>query len=324
MQKLLAILFLAAVVLSARPVVAVTILTVPVGNPGNAGELSGAGAGGSGPDAIVGSVSYNYRIGKYEVTNAQYAEFLNAKAASDPLGLYNTLMDSSIGGITRNGSSPSFTDATIAGRGDKPVIRVSWYDAIRFANWLHNGQASGDTETGAYTLFGGSPTPSNGLSITRNAGAIWFLASESEWYKAAYYDSTGSSYFDYPTASNTAPIAEAPPGGGNSANYDPAVLDLTNVGAYTASDSPYGTFDQGGNLWEWNEALISGSSRSLRGGSWDSTGNKLLASLRFDLDPSFEFDILGFRVATIPEPSTAVLAIVGMVCLAIAGWRRKR
>ncbi len=71
--------------------------------------------------------------------------------------------------------------------GDKPVNYVSWYDSIRFANWLNNGQGTGDTETGAYTLLGGTPTPSNGVSITRNAGATWFLPSEDEWYKAAYH-----------------------------------------------------------------------------------------------------------------------------------------
>ena len=62
---------------------AVVIETVPVGNVGNAGELSGAGAGGRGPDRICGAVDYAYNIGKYEVTNAQYAEFLNAAAATD-------------------------------------------------------------------------------------------------------------------------------------------------------------------------------------------------------------------------------------------------
>ena len=136
--------------------VAVTIDTVPIGNPGNAGELSGAGAcaGGYGPDAIVAAVAYNYRIGTTEVTNSQYAEFLNAKAASDPFGLYNTFMSDGLnyGGITQSGPSGSYTYATIAGRGDMPVNWVSWYDSIRFANWLHNGQGSGDTETGAYTL----------------------------------------------------------------------------------------------------------------------------------------------------------------------------
>ncbi len=162
---------------------AVTINTVPVGNAGNAGEVQSQGT--------FGAVADDYRIGRTEVSNAQYVAFLNAKAASDPLALYNTSMGSGFGGITRSGSSPNFTYAVIALRGDMPVNFVSWYDSIRFANWLNNGQASGDTETGAYTLLGGTATPSNGLSITRNAGATWFLTSEDEWYKAAYHKNDG-------------------------------------------------------------------------------------------------------------------------------------
>ena len=81
-----------------QPALAATISTVPVGNAGNTGELSGAGAGGAGPDAIVGDVAYKYRIGTTEVTNAQYVDFLNAKAISDPLGLY--------GVSSRSGTTP--------------------------------------------------------------------------------------------------------------------------------------------------------------------------------------------------------------------------
>ena len=71
---------------------ALTMETVPVGNPGNAGELSGAGAGGYGPDRICGAVGYTYQIAKYEVTPGQYTEFLNAVAKTDTYGLYNADM----------------------------------------------------------------------------------------------------------------------------------------------------------------------------------------------------------------------------------------
>ncbi len=316
--SLLLVLFCAISFFAPLPALAVTIPTVPVGNAGNAGELQILGT--------VGAVPYNYRIGTTEVSNAQYVAFLTAKAASDPLGLYNTDMSSLFGGITQSGSSGSFTYAVIAGRGDMPVNFVSWYDSIRFANWLNNGQGTGDTETGAYTLLGGTATPSNGTSITRNAGATWFLTSEDEWYKAAYHKNDGvtGNYFDYPTSSDTAPISEIPAGGSNSANYDNAVGYMTVVGAYTGSDSPYGTFDQGGNLWEWNEALMQVVFRRLRGGEFDSPSFVLEAAVLVIDNPTSESFIYGFRVATVPEPSTAVLAIVGMVCLAIAGWRRRK
>ncbi len=74
----------------------VVIDTVPVGNPGNAGELSGSGAGGFGPDRICGSVGYTYNVGKYEVTAGQYTEFLNAVARTDTYGLYNANMDTAV------------------------------------------------------------------------------------------------------------------------------------------------------------------------------------------------------------------------------------
>src|SRR6185295_16310335 len=101
-------------------------------------------------------------------------------------GLYNTSMGSGseFGGITRSGSSGSYTYSAIAGRENMPVNFVSCFDAIRFANWMNNGQGSGDTESGAYTLLGGTATPSNGFTVTRNAGATTFLTTEDEWYKA--------------------------------------------------------------------------------------------------------------------------------------------
>ena len=324
--SLLLVIFCAISFFAPLTVWAVTIDTVPVGNPGNTGDTEVVTSGTADGTSGYGSVAYNYRIGTHEVTNAQYVEFLNAKAASDPFDLYHASMGDifQTGGITQSGSSPSFTYAVNGSRGDMPVNFVSWYDSIRFANWLNNGQGGGDTETGAYTILGGTPEPSNGLSITRNPGATWFLTSEDEWYKAAYHKNDGvtGNYFDYPTSSDTAPIAEAPAGGSNSANYGAFVL--TDVGAYTASDSPYGTFDQAGNVWEWTEALIIGSSRGVRGGSIASSLINLRSSSRFVGPPPVGISTVGFRVATVPEPSTAVLAIVGMIGLALYGWRRKR
>jgi probable HAF family extracellular repeat protein len=166
---------------------AVTIETVSVGNTGNPADVH--------PSASFGSVAYPYHIGTYEVTNAQYVEFLNAvdPIAINALALYNPGMsDIDEGGILRNIFAPNGSKYDVRpGRDNNPVIFVTWYDAVRFANWLHNGQGNSDTENGAYTLLGGTPTPSNANSISRNPGAKWFLPSENEWYKAAYHKNDG-------------------------------------------------------------------------------------------------------------------------------------
>jgi formylglycine-generating enzyme required for sulfatase activity len=310
-----------AVLLVALPTGAVTMDWVYVGNAGNS------------PDTAAncwadncGSVSYAYYMSKYEVTNVQYVEFLNAKAASDPLGLYNTEMDDTpVGGISRSGMSGAYTYAVKTGFAQKPVIFVSFYDALRFVNWLSNGQGSGDTEFGAYTLLGGTPAPSNGLSVKRNPGATTFLTSENEWYKAAYYG-PGGVYFDYPTGTDSEtgcvePAADT----GNSANCYSAVAALTDVGAYALSGSPYGTFDQGGNVWELNEEIIIGVFRGLRGGTWGGTPNLLSAPLREVFDPTFENQAVGFRVASlVPEPGQGLLGSTVALVLGALRVRRTR
>ena len=83
---------LAVVLLTASGAKAVDIENVFVGNAGNPGEWSGESHGGFGPDRMCGAVHYEYNIGKYEVTAGQYTELLNAVAADDTYGLYNTNM----------------------------------------------------------------------------------------------------------------------------------------------------------------------------------------------------------------------------------------
>jgi len=292
---------------------AITIDTVPIGNPGNAADFPGNG--------IFGSVSTTYRIATTEVTNAQYVTFLNSVAASDPFALYNTNMSFySRGGILRTGVSGSYSysvkpDVPDGGPGgtnytygDKPVILVSWFDAARFANWVNNGATAGaPTETGAYTM-------ANGVGVSRNAGATWFLPTENQWYKAAYYDGTAGVYYDYPTRSNTAPNNNIPPNdSGNSANYyvggftQNESYPLTSAGAYALSKSPYGTADQGGNVWEWTETTGTTTSlRIRRGGAYDTDASTLNAAYRDPQSSGLEFEDIGFRLATIPTSAGLV------------------
>jgi len=296
---------------SAPSASAVTMAWSPVGDPGNAADTTGFGA-----------VGYAYSIGTYEVTNAQYAEYLNAKAAADPLGLYSPLMGAGTGGITRSGASGSFTYTAIAARAEMPVNFVSFYDSLRFANWLNNGQGAGSTETGAYTLLGGTATPSNALTITRNPGATIVLNSEDEWYKAAYYDALATSYFDYPAGSDTQTTCATPTATANRANCAAAVANLTIKGSYTGSASPSGTFDQGGNVYEWNETLVATSPllRGTRGGSFTSSPFFLEAAFSSSALATSELATIGFRVALIPEPGTGLLLMMGL--LGLSRWRR--
>jgi formylglycine-generating enzyme required for sulfatase activity len=323
--------------LVATPTLADTITydMVTVGNPGNANDTGGSG---------IGAVAYSYQIGKYDVTIGQYAAFLNAVAATDTYSLYNSSMGSNgnIMGIQQNGSSGNYTYSVI-GSADRPITYVSWFDAARFANWMTNGQGSGGTETGAYTLNG----VTSGDAVAANPGAAFRLPTENEWYKAAYYSPNYVSpydesnlggenapgtpgYYDFATQSDMAPgnqigsavnQANYITGVGysvtQSASYDSNQNYLTDVGAFSGSGSFYGTFDQTGNVYQWNDLDgLPGSSRGLRGGGWDD-GNPfyLSSSSSVSSGPSNEIGGLGFRLASsVPEidPNSigSVLALV--------------
>ncbi len=103
---------------------------------------------------------------------------------------------------------------------------------------------------------------------------------------------------------------------------------MTDVGAYTQSLSFYGTFDQGGNVTERNEAVISepfpGLFAGHRGGSWGQPMISMDAGRRVQGNPNIDANSVGFRVAFIPEPSTVILAAIGLVGLAAFGWRRRK
>ncbi len=315
------------------PARAVSIDWATVRNGGNAADTTGYGA-----------VNYTYMVGKYEVTIQQYTDFLNAAATSDPYGLYNPSMatDLNVAGISRSGTSGSYAYSVLnnAGNsGNRPITYVSWFDAARFANWLHNGQGSGSTETGAYTLNG----QTSGTTPARNPGAVVYIPTANEWYKAAFYspllNSGSGGYYSYATQSNTAP-GNVIGSGTNQANYYAAGVGfsvtqqftlvgtqnyLTNAGAFSSNASYYGTYDQTGSVLEWNDITGAASGlKQLRGGAWDRTASSAISSAGFDTVPTNQISAYGFRLAAVPEPSTYAMALAGLACGGFSMWRRRK
>lgn len=298
--------FSAGLVLGGHLAVAVNIPTVQVRNAGNAPDTT--------PNGPFGAVGYVYDIATTEVTNAQYTEFLNAVAFDDANSLYSTGMAGSFGGINRSGFIGAFTYSTIPGRENHPVNFVSFWDAARFANWLHNGQPFGTqtastTEDGAYTL---TPTGITNNTVTRNGSWQWAVASAHEWYKAAYHQPAIQggdidNYWLYPTSSNTAPT-------GGQANSVPAGIgNTTAVASYAANF--YGTYDMAGNVYEWNDTIFAPPVRGpLVGGAFDNIAGWLTPLNAYTPPPITEREQVGFRVVSIPEPSIlGLLAMSGLV-----------
>lgn len=252
--------------------------TVPVGNPGNAADTTGYGA-----------VPYAYKIGKYEVTNDEYCEFLNAVAKTDDNALYDGRMshdgdDDNYGGIVRSGDSGSYSYTVRDGMGKKPVNYVTVPSCARYANWLSNGQGKGDTETGSYTVTGDEVKVPDHADLAKGNAPKWVIASENEWYKAAYYDGSKQGYWAFPGKADTAPSANINTNAPN------------DVGSFKDAPSAYGTFDQGGNVWEFSDSQ-NGDKYGLRGGSFFINDNDgyMAASTRYDV-LSAKWPNYGFRV----------------------------
>ena len=326
---------LLALVVTCTSAHAVTIDWVTVGDPGNVADTTGYGA-----------VAGTFRIMKFEWTNSQYVRFLNAvdPTGNNPYAIYDGQMASFPGGgISFTSDAPDGGKYTAkVNMGDKPVNFVSWFDAARVANWLHNGQGSAGTETGAYTLNGAM----GGNAPAVNPGAAFSIPTEDQWYKAAYYKGGGTvaGYWIFPTMSDTGPTAVSAGTTGigsagdtdNFANYDFGADwngengNVTTVGS-NGGPSAYGTFDMGGNVHEWNDlaGLIAGPARGTRGGDFGSDGGYLTIWYRQSLDPTFEHFGYGFRLASsipaaVPEIDPAGIGSILALVTGVFGILERR
>ena len=269
---------------------AFTMEFVTIGNPGNAADTTGT------PNP-AGSVAYTYNLGKYEVSRGQ----IDKANSAGSLGI--TLQDmSSYGG---NGVN-------------RPATGVNWNEAAKYVNWLNTstgGTAAYKFSGSTFQLWSSTDAGYNANNPFRNSNAKFWLPSTDEWYKAAYGNLNGT-WNNYATGSDSAPTAVASGTAANTAVYNGLTgpADITSAGGL----SPYGTMGQGGNVTEWTETAFDGTNntagetRDTRGGFWDSLSANIDASGRATVSPAGGGFLTGFRIASVPEPSTGLLVVLGL------------
>jgi formylglycine-generating enzyme required for sulfatase activity len=296
-----------------------------------------------------GSVGYEYSIGRFEVTTAQWVEFYNAVyARPDAISFpAQTLWTPTIWGAVRDTSytGPGTryrVNPNVANAGMLPVGGISWRTAAVYCNWLHNNKSSNASAflNGAYdvsTFSGGFPTFTD--QAAHNVGARYWIPTWDEWLKAAHYDpnklnsdgSTGG-WWTYSTTSDLTPIYGPPAGfpGGSAANQansgfaTPTRVEYTiPLGAYENVQSPWGLFDVAGGTYEWTESVynLDGSRyRIIDGSSWAIDPIDAIYAAGAD-QPNLPFSNYGLRLASsVPSPGPIIVVLTG----AVFATRRRR
>jgi hypothetical protein len=267
---------------------AFTIEFVTIGNPNNPADTTGT-------PIPAGSVAYTYNLSRYEISR----EMIDKANAGGGLGI--TLADLS----------------TMGGNGTlRPASGLSWYEAAKFVNYLNVSSGSSAAykfdSNGNFQLWSVNDLGYNSNNLYRNSLATFWLPSTDEWYKGAYSSLSGA-WSNSLSGRYGLGISSGP-------------VDTTDAGGQTA----WGTIGQGGNVWEWLETANDGSNNSTtemrdqRGGSWFSQANALNSSVRVEQNPFVENEYnTGFRVASVPEPSSLSLLALGGVVVALSR-RQKR
>ena len=299
------------IILTAMVVLAVPVMADTFGTGDNQFiidfvTISGATNPSSGLPAGDGftftGVANDYRMGKYEITNDQWNKFKAAygTVAGTPTSAYD--------------SNPYWTGTNV------PTNCASWYEAAQFVNYLNTSTGhtaaynfTGTIHTSSYTLDVWGAGDADGTNLYRNKNAKYFLPTENEWVKAAYWN--GTKLQTYATKAGES-LTQGNGTSGTGWNYYNNGYATNPYGPWavgSGSEELNGTYDMMGNVWEWMESpdytgdYTFGSLRGLRGGSYGYTGP--LGS------PDREYDTIGFRVASIPEPCTLLLLGVGGVMI---------
>jgi len=226
-----------------------------------------------------------FRMSKYEITNAQYAAFLNAKGigiTNDTYGLYTGGAYPTQPIIYSPGSYLHYSGSQwipVAGYETSPVVNVTWYGATEYATYV-----GGSLPTEAQWEYGcraGTTTPFNTGSCLTNTQASY------DWS------------YPYSTCTNTV------------TTYPGKTLP---VGSY--APNAYGLYDMHGNVWEWCSdwygttypttaqtnptGPATGSFRAIRGGGWNDYAQFCRSAIRGNFHPDGYYDSFGLRVVFVP------------------------
>ncbi|MEN8220784.1 MAG: SUMF1/EgtB/PvdO family nonheme iron enzyme [Pseudomonadota bacterium] len=220
------------------------------------GDIQGGGDSDEKPVHKV-SITRDFAMGRYEVTFAEYDKFAKATGREKP-------------------SDRGW------GRGNRPVINVSWHDATAYAKWL-----------------------------SKQTGKKYRLPTEAEWEYAARAGTETKYWWGNKIGSNKANCD------GCGSRWDDK--QTAPVGSFEAN--PFGIYDTVGNVWEWTQDIYSsdiyssysddriyidptgpstGSLRVIRGGCWVYPASSCRAAYRLNFPPGYRYCILGFRLLRQP------------------------
>ena len=269
------------------------------------------------PNSGYGIVNNEYRMGTYEITNDQWDKFTASQTAP---------VTGADGGYNYNSF---YTGANI------PANKVSWFEAAQFVNWLNTSTGhqaaykfTGTQGTSDYSLaIWSSAEAANGTNLYRHKDAFYFLPTEDEWMKAAYWN--GDSLQGWATKDGNYPVRGD--GSGTGWNFWNGSSFQLPWAVGSGSQELNGTYDMMGNLWEWVESPFTsgdysaGSTRVYRSGSCDYEAYHFYSLYRepFGYYPQDESSSFGFRVASVPEPSTLALLFAAALS-GLVYWRRSR
>lgn len=300
---------------------------VTIGAPGNAAYQA------ADPQSFEhnrGAVAYEYKIGRYEATSGQWAEFLNAALnRPDPIPWVEVPIIWG-GGQFAPFSVPESRSMFAAGG-------ATWRTCAIFTNWLHNNKSLERAAflSGAYDVstFGGDANGNFTDQREHSPGARYWIPTMDEWLKAAHYDPSKQNpdgsiggWWQYSNGTDSPYVYGPPPGGEANADFESPNPFFIPLGSYEIT-SPWGLYDVAGATSEYTETIypdeagpryrvVDGSGRGRPAGGLDRIGGLGAEG------PGRHDNAIGFRIAAaVPAPATGALLTMAGIVLA---WRERR